>query len=172
MGVSCAEVRGYMMKSLQHVRPKSILDLGCGVGLYGQAIRRALGPTVRLYGVDGFLPFLAGKLAGVYDILVKAQIGEFVAGTVSIKADCVMCMDVVEHFEKPAALELLGWLLKQPLAYMSTPMFEYEQGAVGGNELERHRCWFEFDELVSMGWKPLVKVQWDERGWIGAFNNA
>ena len=172
MPTSCAANRRFVTLSLQETRPNSILDLGCGRGDYGYMIRRYLPDRVKLYGLDGYMPYLVSDFCRKYDILVRADLFDLVDGRISIPVDCVLCMDVIEHLEKDKAMRLSEWLLKQPLSYMSTPLFWFEQDPSYGNDLEKHKCHFTFDELVAMGWKPLAKVRWDSRGWIGAFKNA
>lgn len=172
VGVSCAGMRRFILASLQNFNPKSILDLGCGIGAYGWMIRRYLKADTWLVGADGYFPYLTTEYPRLYNVLVKADVFDFVEGRVSIPTECVMCMDVIEHFESDKAKRLSDWLLGQKLAYLSTPLFWFEQDAQHGNELEKHRTGFSFEEVVGMGWKPIAKVRWDERGWIGGFKNV
>lgn len=170
-GVSEPIIRRFVLASLQRDRPRSVLDLGCGVGVYGRLMRMHLYPCPYLIGVDAWQPYLESDFASLYDELICANLFDVVNGKRRLWYECVLCMDVVEHFERGAARALLDWLLEQPLAYMSTPLFDYPQGAVGGNEMERHRCYFTMDELVSMGWPPLGKVEIAKDKWIGVFRN-
>lgn len=175
VGVSCAGTRRFVLASMQTKMQQihSILDLGCGVGMYGMMVRNYMPPSCRLIGVDGYLPYLESEYPRkYYNSLIWADLFEVVEGRISVEQDCVLCMDVIEHFEKDRARRLSDWLLKQPLAYLSTPLFWFEQDAVRGNELEKHRSGFFFEELTSWGWKPLAKVRWDARGWIGSFKNV
>jgi len=150
---------------------RNILDLGCGTGMYGWMARRYLDSGVRWYGVDGYMPYLAGNEARAYDVLVKADVFDIVDGRISIACDCVLCMDVIEHFKEPDAKRLSEWLMKQPFAYMSTPLFWLEQDPSYGNDLERHQCWFGEKELAGMGWIEINRVLWDDRGYVGAFRS-
>lgn len=137
-------------------------------------IRRYVAPQPYLIGVDGWAPYFESIHCAMYDELICSDIIEFVKHDIDIWVDTVLCMDVLEHFERDEAKLLSDWLLEQPRAYMSTPMWDFKQGAVGGNEREQHRSHFEFDELVEWGWTPIAKVRWgdQDRKWIGAFRNA
>ena len=168
---SCAGIRRYVTLSLQDTRPKTILDLGCGIGMYAEMIRRYLPDYTKLYGLDGYMPYLAHDGCRKYDVLIRSDVFDVVEGRINIPVDCVLCMDVVEHFEREKAKRLLDWLIKQPLAYMSTPLFWFEQDPSNGNAMETHRCFFTFEDIVQMGWHPIAKVRWDARGWIGGFKN-
>jgi SAM-dependent methyltransferase len=171
MGDGHPAIMRYVLLSLQQHGARSVLDLGCGRGQYGPMVKRYLGRDTRTIGVDGYLPYLAGDDARTYDVLVRGDLFDFVDGRIAAPADAVLCMDVIEHFDREKAKRLSGWLIAQPLAYLSTPLFWLEQDAAAGNALEKHQSWFTFDELVGMGWLPLAKVRWDARGWIGAFKS-
>lgn len=171
MPTSCAGNRRYVTVSLQQKCPERILDLGCGVGEYARMIRRYLPDRVKLYGLDAYMPYLAQRECEKYDALIRGDIFDVVEGRIIIPVDCVLAMDVIEHFERDKAKRLSDWLLAQPLAYMSTPLFWFEQDPSNGNELERHRSGFSFEEIMSWGWIPLAKVRWDERGWVGSFKS-
>jgi hypothetical protein len=125
-----------------------------------------------MYGVDGYMPYLNSNLCRGYDVLVRADVFEVVNERIKIDVECVLCMDVVEHLEKEDAERLMGWLLGRKRAYMSTPLFWMEQDPSQGNELERHKCFFQESDLVKMGWKLVSKVAWGDLGHVGAFRNG
>ncbi len=76
---------------------KHVLDLGCGTGLNGAALRPVASV---LEGVDlsgGMLDVAQRK--GLYDRLVKAEIGEFLTGlTGSGRYDLIVCFDTFIYF--------------------------------------------------------------------------
>ncbi len=151
----------------------SILDLGCGTGVYGEFVRGYLPAYVFLAGVDGYGPCLEHpRIKRFYSMTARADVFDVVEGRCQVPTDCVLCMDVVEHLEKPKALRLLEWLRARRLAYVSTPLFWFPQDALQGNELERHRCWFDEWELNRLGWRTVVRAPIDQRGDAGAFRNV
>jgi hypothetical protein len=172
VGTSCAGIRRFVLASMQNFNPKSVLDLGCGIGAYAMMMRKYLHPDTWIVGADGYFPYLTSEPGKLYNVQVRASVFDFVEGRISIPTDCVLCMDVIEHFERDKAKRLSDWLMKRPLAYLSTPLFWFEQDAQHGNELERHRSGFTFEEVTGMGWRPIAKVRWDQRGWIGCFKNV
>ena len=171
-GVSTPGIRRFVVASLQRDHPQSILDLGCGVGLYGYMIRKFVMPAPYLVGMDAWQPYLETGYCSLYDELICADVFDVVNGKSDVHFDTVLCMDVLEHFERGRARALSDWLLEQPRAYMSTPLFDFPQDAVEGNEYERHRSHYEMDELVGWGWRPLAKVRYQDDYWIGAFKNG
>jgi 2-polyprenyl-3-methyl-5-hydroxy-6-metoxy-1,4-benzoquinol methylase len=153
----------------KQIKPRKVFDLGCGVGAYGKVIK-FLDPEVKMIGADGYLQYLASAFTiECYDVVIRARIENVVGGDVVVPADLVLFMDVLEHFEKPDGEKVLDFLKTYPKAIISTPMYDYPQGAVDGNELERHRTFWTEAELVEHGWTMLTKDNWEGRGDIGAF---
>src|SRR5688500_4610268 len=53
---------------ISKLAPQSIVDFGAGGGKYGRLIRKALGKSPRIIGVDGYRPAVdALREGGVYD---------------------------------------------------------------------------------------------------------
>lgn len=125
-----------------------------------------------MIGVDGFLPYLWQQWTQEFYVArIHAPLEAVIGGVLEVRADLRLCMDVIEHFEKVFAVLLLD-SLKAP-AIVSTPLFEYRQGSVGGNDLEEHRCTFSEEELNGLGWRTLFKefhrALDGQEGMMGAF---
>lgn len=174
-GLSSPKVRAWVCEYIaEEVCPKRVLDLGCGIGLYGATTivkHREKAENIHFIGIDGFLPYLMQETARTYyRTLIWGKIEDVISGSIKVKADLTICMDVIEHFEKFAAVALL----KHPgRMIISTPLFDLKQGEVAGNSFEAHRCWFTERELNLMGFRTLCKydyVQDDgQHGPIAAF---
>jgi hypothetical protein len=76
--------------------------------------------------------------------------------------DAAICLDVIEHFEKPAAVGLIRELeyvarklvvLFTPLGFM--PQEGYESGGAW-QPWQKHRCGFEADELEGLGYTTTI----------------
>jgi 2-polyprenyl-3-methyl-5-hydroxy-6-metoxy-1,4-benzoquinol methylase len=173
-GVSSMEIRNWVVPYIvEKVKPRTVFDLGCGIGVYGAAIR-TMDPMVRLLGLDGFLPYLLQDLPREhYVVRINAPIESVLDGEFTVHADLTICMDVIEHFEKPMALQVLDLPGRM---IVSTPLFDYKQGPVAGNALEEHKCWFTEKELNEEGFKTLClfnHVSADgQAGVMGAFEKT
>lgn len=171
-GVSCPEIRNFVVPYIaEQLKPRVILDVGCGIGVYGALIRKT-NPLIRMIGLDGFLPYLWQRFPQEdYSVRIHASIRELMYGVLDVRADLRICMDVIEHFEKPEARVLL-LTLKAP-AIVSTPLFDYRQDSVGGNDLEEHRCVFTEKELNDLGYRTLHlafhRAMDGQEGMMGAF---
>lgn len=174
-GVSSPEIRNFVVPYIvEQIKPKVVLDLGCGIGVYGAMIRH-LNPEIHMIGVDGFLPYLWQQWPQeAYTARIHAPLEAVILGILDVRADLTLCMDVIEHFDKAIAVALLRRL--EPPAIVSTPLFDYRQGSVGGNDLEEHRCVFTEKELNDLGYRTLHlahHISWDgQEGMMGAFQKG
>jgi hypothetical protein len=68
--------------------------------------------------------------------------------------DCVLCADVIEHFEKEPSRAFIETLEKiaRKRVILFTPNGFVPQGAIDGNEFQIHRCGWEVEELEALGY--------------------
>lgn len=158
----------YIAKELEDLKPKTVLDLGIGLGMNAVLIQNYLDSTreftTDITGVEIFTQY-DNPVWKLYDNIYYGSILNYLAQT-SRAFDCILMTDVIEHFHKPVAIELLS-LLPQYLNYdgciiISTPGIFVPQGAVNGNELERHLC-FMPPEAFPDGYEA-IKQGVDEHG--------
>lgn len=125
--------------------PRRVLDVGPGFGKYGLLLRENFGAG-KLQAVDAIEmepSYLEGEqgrgLRGIYDILFEGDAttmpSEFFADY-----DLVLMLDVIEHMEKEAALQLLADIPGRVI--VSTPVDFFHNGP-GLPESETHRSHWE-----------------------------
>jgi O-antigen biosynthesis protein len=88
---------------------RRVLDVGCGVGRLGEAIKARQGAEV--VGIE--LDQVAGSAAqGRLDRVVVGDIERIALGFAVDEFDCIVCGDVLEHLEDPGAFlrRARGWL--------------------------------------------------------------
>ena len=170
--MSCPAIRERVCKYIiRELRATLVMDLGCGAGVYGRELK-SIDPRVEMIGLDGCLKYLGSVFCQqLYKVLIKADVWDYLRELVrTVRPDVILFMDVLEHLEKEPGREALRLLkAKGTPVLLSTPLFNYPQGAVDGNELERHRCWWSQEELEAEGFKLLFKEDWNGEGDIGAF---
>lgn len=149
-----------LVQTLLEVRPRSVLDLGFGFGGNGVAVREwlDLGVTpwrTRLVGVECWGDY-RNPVWDLYNVVHVETIEQFLARNQE-QFDCVLFTDVLEHFEKPAGRCLLDALrahvAPRGCLVLTTPAQFFAQGAVYGNERERHRSYWSRRELEELGWQ-------------------
>lgn len=138
-----------VVTAIQQLEPSSVLDVGCGFGKYGVLLREYLDVwhsrvqpdewTIRVEAIEGFdgyrnplWDFVYDKVHGGDALTLIHDLGSF---------DVILIADVIEHFEKAAAQELVGSSLDRARAVViSTPRHFFAQGASNENPYEIHRC--------------------------------
>lgn len=126
-------------------KPKSVLDIGMGNGKYGFLIREyfyerepgSLGtwPYVpRVDGYDVWEGYTKPHHAVIYNKVTYGNALEMEPDPY----DLYLMIDVLEHWPKDKAKELIRKCLKHGAVLISTPKDIGEQGASHGNEWERH----------------------------------
>jgi SAM-dependent methyltransferase len=134
-----------------NLRPRRLLDIGCGFGKYGVLLREYLdiwnerieSPSwnFKLTGIEAFGPYRNPIHDYVYDAVhfceaqqILPTMGEF---------DVVLIADVIEHLEMENARELVSECLRHsPVVVISTPTEFYPQQALCDNPYEIHRNLF------------------------------
>jgi len=142
-----------IIQLIQNATPRTILDVGCGYGKLGVLVREYLEPsssegkqlrTLRVDAVEVFQNYLGPLHAAVYD---SVYLGDVRKLEILGAYDLVILADVIEHFTREEGLLLLSRVQKY---LITTPAGEYPQGAVYGNEHERHLSrWFPKDFKTS-----------------------
>lgn len=150
MPTSADEGKPWMINKILVKEPKSVLDLGAGSGTYGKMLRPYL-PSAYMTAVEIHAAYVSEyKLWRVYDSVI---IGDIRSCDLPV-ADVVILGDVLEHMTLSDALPL--WNRARELAskalFLSIPIVEWPQGALNGNEYERHlRTWSHNDVLTLPG---------------------
>jgi hypothetical protein len=149
-----------------------VLDVGTGLMHSLEASRC----KVRI-GLDAHRPYLEQRrVPGAVPINAPALSIEelFVAGAV----DLVTMIDVIEHFEKDDALELLRQsesVARRRVALFTPrghfPQSGYDAFELGGEELQRHRSSWEPEELRERGYRVIV-IEGMHGPWNSSFVEA
>jgi SAM-dependent methyltransferase len=178
----------------EQLKPRRVLDVGCGTGKYGVLLRFALEETLPpsehqelvIDGLDGFQPKMT-HWHRLYNQMLIGDIRKLLPDLPSY--DLIYFGDIIEHFEKAEGRSLLELLMPKARlgVIVTTPYHFFEQGPLGGNELERHlslwtrrdfrdfphhRCWVEYRRklvaLVSASPIPCLAGERFHRPWISS----
>ncbi len=145
--------------------PKSILDIGIGFGKYGMLCREYTDIWQRRYWrddwqvtIDGIEPYgryISEVQRSVYDHLHIGAVPEVLKYLGHY--DLVLFIDVLEHLDRAAGEEVLAWISQHSdRAIVTTPVQMSQQGAVFGNEHERHVTQWTMAELIEYG--PVLQL--------------
>jgi SAM-dependent methyltransferase len=130
------------------LRPVSVLDVGIGYGKYGMLAREYLEfgigykpfqeRRIKIDGIEAFPDYIGDGQRFYYDNIYQGEALEILPRLGSY--DLILLVDVLEHFEREQGIALLEACAKKSQhTIVSTPHDIGVQGAVYGNEFERHR---------------------------------
>jgi hypothetical protein len=140
-------------------KPRRIVDLGIGSGKWGALVREYVdgwgekeypGRRTYLAGVEIYEPYVQPWHRALYNDIIIGDMVEFMRR--GEHWDLALCVDALEHLEKPTALEFLGLLKKHcQTALVATPVDFFAQSQVFGNIYERHLSAWTAEELGRFG---------------------
>jgi 2-polyprenyl-3-methyl-5-hydroxy-6-metoxy-1,4-benzoquinol methylase len=120
-----------ILAEVERLNPMRVLDIGAGMGKYGLLIREQylskkaeqgeLEPIddIVIDAVEDTKYLLTSRLAGIYNKICPVDI--FNCEKELEKYDLILLIDVVEHWTKEKALEMIGRLLNHGPVLVSTP---------------------------------------------------
>lgn len=142
----------------------SLLDVGCGIN--SPVVHLSKRPP-RLVGVDGFQPSIdESRSKNRHDDYVCSDLLAIDEHFAENSFDCVMALDVIEHFPKEKGSELLDKmerLASKRVVVFTTNGFQ-PQDEHSGNVLQKHLSGWSVAEMHRRGykvvgingWKPLL----------------
>ncbi|MBX7246943.1 MAG: class I SAM-dependent methyltransferase [Candidatus Sumerlaeaceae bacterium] len=138
------------------------LNLGAGWGESYMGRQTLSLPWKRLISVEAFEPYIE-KLAvqpcrAASHEIVHSRIEDYIADQSAPVADVALLIDVIEHFSKPAALQILARLGKvvSKGIVIFLPIGHFEQDEYDGNEMQRHLSEWSGEELAGLGYDTVV----------------
>jgi cyclopropane fatty-acyl-phospholipid synthase-like methyltransferase len=147
---SCSpEVIPEIIQKVREIKPNTILEIGVGCGKWGLLCFEYLkfwhGVTPTIDGVEVF-PEYKNPAYGIYRTVYYDDIIN-IENSIRIESyDLVLAIDVIEHIEKEKARNILN---KAKRYLVSTPGYWNAQGAVFGNEHERHVCLWKDSDFIN-----------------------
>ncbi|MDA8138507.1 MAG: hypothetical protein M0036_07605 [Desulfobacteraceae bacterium] len=148
---------------LRETKPSSVLDIGLGNGKLGFIAREMLDIVfggrhrpedwkIRIDGIEVFPDYIHEHQKAIYD---EIHIGDaFEVLPRLLEYDMIFLGDVLEHFEKHRAWQLLDRCMEHTKHHLilNIPLGDaWEQGTMYGNPHERHRStwrWSDFEPFV------------------------
>lgn len=155
-----------IVEILQLLQPRTLLDVGVGLGKYGVLAREFLDGRqgrwqkadwqVQIDGIEGFPDYITPLQTAVYNTLHIGEARQLLP-TLPTHYDLILLIDVLEHFPKEEGRALLTDLLKAGRnLVVSTPRWFIPQTAVYGNAYETHHTLWHKKELA--GFAPLCFI--------------
>jgi hypothetical protein len=142
---------------------ESLLDIGCGERSPIVGFSKSIARTT---GVDSHLPSIErSRAAGIHTDCVQMNISEIGSRFALRSFDCVVALDVIEHFEKEDGLRLLDAMerIARKKVVVFTPNGFVAQPPTSDNPHQLHRSGWTVAEMRARGydvvgiggWRPL-----------------
>ena len=134
-----------IIQTIARLKPKSVLDVGCGSGKYGvlmrEYFRKRPNPEKsgwqeipRIDALEVFKPYINNLHRSIYN---KIHIGNVLEMKIP-DYDLYLLIDTIEHWKKDEANELVEMLQRKGNVIISTPKSNDPQNANDGNKWGWH----------------------------------
>lgn len=165
-----------VVETIKKLKPRSILDIGCGFGKYGFLLREQLDICMdqknntedyiihrknwktRIDAVEVFENYICELQRYIYDNIYIGNASDLIEKLT--KYDVIIMADVIEHFDKRQGKELLNKIYRNAnkLIIITTPLGEFEQAALCGNDFEKHLSIWRINDFKEYSNKKIVNV--------------
>lgn len=140
---------------------KTILELGCGRGYFGDLVNENL--RYQITGVEIFQPYVAEcKEKGKYSKVIKGDISRKLPFK-NKSFDAAVCLQTIEHLERQAGLTLIDEMerIAKNLVVISTPNGSCLQEEYDDNEHQRHLSAWRPSDFVKRGYRVFgIGLKW------------
>lgn len=127
--------------AVMDLHPNSVLDVGCGFGIYGALLREYLDVwcapceygehRTRIDAIEVYEPYITGLHRSVYD---GVFVGDALAPDSPLRCstyDVILILDALEHFDRERGLELIAACrAASPQTLISVPVAAPSSGTV------------------------------------------
>ena len=132
----------------------NVLDVGCG----DNSLISFFSNTIKAVGIDGFSQAIeSSKTKRIHKEYLEMDLNDIGTKISHNSYDCVLCLDVIEHFDKESSHKFIKELEKiaSHKVVLQTPNGFLPQGAIGGNPFQIHRCGWTVEELEAIGYSVI-----------------
>lgn len=136
----------------------SVLDVGCGVGTTLRELRCPL-----KIGVDAYRPYLEKAKHGQEFIKINLKAEHLSEIFLPKSIASVTLIDVIEHLEKEAGLEVLRQVeeiaAKKVIVFTPRGFFQqsnFDHYGLGGESYQQHRSGWEVGDFQSLGYNVVI----------------
>ena len=155
-----------IMSAVTQIKPRSVLDIGCGNGKYGFLIQEYMRYWMgieepHIDAIEIFDPYLGIAQSMIYKKIIQHDALEALWQMEDKEYDLIIAVDILEHYEVNEGILLLDEMRRVGKnIIVCTPIKVSNQGAVFGNEYETHKSqWTTRDILCALGVKPSEPVK-------------
>lgn len=148
-----------ILEQVEKEKPESILDIGVGFGKYGLMVREVLELPYERYnkeqwiinieGIEAFEKYKNPIHDHVYNKIYYGDAAKIIKELP--KYDCILLIDVLEHFEKEEGKKFIKELMAHTnkSLIISTPRYPAKQEEYLGNKYEEHKSKWSIIDFID-----------------------
>ncbi len=147
----------YVLKLVQkNIENQHILDVGCGYGLWGYALRINMDFPPTIIGLDVWKPYLAKtKQTRLYDGLIQGYAPKLPLPNKLF--DLTICIALLPHLKKTEAVQFLGELERVGRHVIVSTHFGFSsQDDFDGNPCQEHLSSWYPEDFIDKGYKTVT----------------
>lgn len=185
MPFSNSEQISPIISEIKQLQPRTILDVGCGLGLYGFLCRIYLDLyddvnfydklkdeekkrwTVTIDAIEGFEDYVRFIPRWAYDDIMVGNAPDILPGVESKKYDLVLSLAILEHLTKEEGLIFLKELKRVGRKIIVTVPKEWREQTVPDNPFETHKSHWTDNDLREWGFNKFLP-HWG--AWIALYD--
>ena len=173
----------------EKLHPRSVLDVGTGMGQYGFLLRNNLESVnlfeiqgdqgrqrdrsqwqIRIDGIEGFREYLTPVHHYAYTNLLIGNALDLLPNIPTASYELVLAIDILEHFTIEDAASFINECKRvcSGAFLISTPK-EFIEQDIPANPLENHRSFWSEDDLKRYGFTQFLP---DPMSWIGVYRGS
>lgn len=173
-----------ILSEVRTLRPKSILDVGCGLGVYGylcriylelygddanflKKLKRQNPWEVRIDAIEGFKDYLEFIPKWAYDDIMIGPAMNALSKIPRKEYDLVLALAILEHFSREDGMRFLYELRRIGGKIILSVPKQWNAQVVPENEFETHRSHWTDAELLSWGFNRILPHPY---AWIAVFD--
>ena len=162
-----------ILLEIRKLRPCSVLDVGCGLGVYGylcriylelygddanflKKLKRQKPWEVRIDAIEGFKDYLEFVPRWAYDEITIGPAMNALSKIPDKRYDVVLALAILEHFSKTDGIRFLNELRRIGRTILLSVPKDWNEQVVPENELETHRSHWTDTELLSWGFTRIL----------------
>lgn len=179
-----------IMTEVLRIRPQRMIDVGCGLGVYGLLSRiqldlyfddnfylklfkkyrtKPLSWTTRIDGIEGFPDYLDYIPTWVYDEIIVEDARTALPKIPDRNYDLALALAIIEHLERDEGEAFIRHLQRiSRCVIMSVPKNVGPQ-SVPDNDFETHRSTWSKEDFIALGFHKFIP---HEYVWIPVYDPA
>jgi hypothetical protein len=161
-----------ILAEITRLNPRSILDVGCGLGLYGMLCRihldlyhdpefyrkldRSQPWNTRIDGIEGcetYAPFIPHW---AYDNIYAGNALDIVPSLTDSQYDLILILAMIEHLDQDEGIQLITQLKRIGRAIILSVPKNWQEQRIEGYPLETHRSHWTEQDLRDLGFTRFL----------------